>query len=485
MSKKIDSNYELWEKAKSAGTLELVSILSLLKSRSWSPKHPAEKEWFEELQNLCAPCKEFSIAEHSDDLLKDKNSIEVIQILSPFVCSGDFSIHFHNDNYLLTHCPASSGLVEFWTIPACEKKSQLKLYSRRSAFYLSKDGELLVSYTDRNTITVDSFPQMERIIEWEHPDSKNGNSYRIEVLTDDNEIIASDRTGGIYLLRAGVDADSLFKSEDTGKGFFVAVKNRAAGLRKFEKILPRKQVLLAAASNGGYLLIPSFDLSTAIVWSFPDCQKIATIDGEGTSEITFLSAAFSPDCQFLIATGVNELQVRKPPFTSISFSVKLGLGNDLPIFTISRDSALIAILPRSNPAQILLHSLRTGQQLSTLRLPDFFARYPVREMKFTPDNAHLLLTGAEDVYLAKTSGADFNAERLVVRTCANKRVRELSDEDIQKLDSIYRTCWISSKMRPWIDMMMYLHNRRRVNDIELEDRAPDDVAAYNIELRDA
>jgi WD40 repeat protein len=385
MSKNTESNHALWEKAKSAAPLELVSIISLLGFRGWSPKIPAEKEWFEELRNLCAPCKEISIAGHSEDLLKDKSSIEVIQVISPLVSAGNFSIHFHKDEYLLTHCPASSGLVEFWTIPSCERKSQLKLYSRRSAFHLSKDHKVLVSYTDRNTIAVDSFPQMERITEWEHPDVKNGNSYRIETLTDDDEIVATDSTGMIYFLRTVIDTELESGSSD----FFAAGKSSTPGLRRFEKILPRRQVLLAAAKSGRYLLIPSFDLTKAIVWSFPECQKIATIDGEGTSEITFLSAAFSRDGRFLIATGVNELQVRELPYATISFSVKLGLGNDLPIFTVSSDSNLLAILPRSNPAQIMLYSLRSGEHLDTLRLPDFFARSPVRELKFTPDNEHL------------------------------------------------------------------------------------------------
>jgi hypothetical protein len=95
------------------------------------------------------------------------------------------------------------------------------------------------------------------------------------------------------------------------------------------------------------------------------------------------------------------------------------------------------------------------------------------------------LVGVENVYLAKTSGADFNMERQVVRTCARKRVRALSEENILELDSLYRSCWISSQMRPWIDMMMYLYNRRRVVDIELENKSSDDVEAYNIELKDA
>lgn len=481
MSKKKDLNLELWEKAKSAGSLDLVNILSQLSFRSWAPKIPAEKEWYEELQNLCAPCKEITIAEHPDDLLKDKSSIEVIKVISPFVSAGNFSIYFHDEQYLLTHCPASSGLVEFWTIPSCERKSQLNLYSRRSAFHLSRDNKLLVSYTDRNTIAVDTFPQMERVTEWEHPDLKNGKSYRIETLTDDDEIIATDTTGVIYFLRAVIDKESDLDSRD----FFISGKSSTPGLRRFDKILPRKQVLLAAARDGRFLLVPSFDLSKAIVWSFPDCQNIATIDGEGTSEITFLSAAFSPDGQFLIATGVNELQVRSRPFTSISFSVRLGLGNDLPIFSISPDNALIAILPRSSPAQILLYSLRTGAHVNTLRLPDYFARSPVREMKFTLHNEHLLLTGSEDVYLVKTNGSDFSSERRVIRSCASKRVRELTDKDMQNLDTLYRSSWISSQMRPWIDMMMYLHNRRRVSDIELEDMSPHDVEAFNIELHDA
>ncbi|MBX9572282.1 MAG: hypothetical protein K2X77_25530 [Candidatus Obscuribacterales bacterium] len=482
MSKKTDRNLELWEQAKAANTLELVRILALLKERSWVPKVPAEREWFDELLNLCAPCKLESISENGDQLLWDRDSVEVIRLVSPFVSAGNYSIHLYKNEFLLTHCPASSGLVEVWSIPKCEQKFQLKLYSRRSAFHLSNDSSILVSYTDKNTIAVDSFPDYQRLCEWEHPHMNDGNSFRIEVLTDSNEIIATDLTGGIYFLKA---APRFLPKVDDSLSDFTVASGDSLGVRKFEKVLPRRQALLAAAKNGRYMLIPSFDLTNAVVWSFPDCKRIARIDGTGTSEITFLSAAFSPDSQFLIATGVNELQVRSEPFTDVLFTIKLGLGNNLPVFAVSPNSKRIAVLPRSNPAQIHVYELSSGNLLNCLKLPAFFARFPVYELRFTPDCEHLLLTGTEHVYLVKVSGESFAEERKVIRSRVDKRIRDLKDEDIKELDSLYGSRWISSQMRPWIDMMMYLHNRRSVNDIELEDAQFDQFEAYDIELEDA
>ena len=484
MSNKADQNYLLWETAKSAGTIELVRLLSTLKQRGWTPKIPAEKEWFEELINLCAPCSEDSINESSADLLRDSNSVEVIRILSPFVSAGNYSLHIYKDDQLLTHCPASSGLVEFWEIPTCEQRSQLKLYSRRSAFHLSKDKSILVSYTDRNTVAVDSFPEHRRIREWEHLELKQGNSFRIEVLSDDNEIIATDLTGGIYFL------STTQLPQDQKNDFFSAESMvNIKGMRKYERILPHKQVLLAASKNGRYLLVPSFDQTTADLWLFPDCRKIARVDGSGTSEISFLSAVFSPDSHYLIATGVNELQVRQEPFAQLNFSIPLGLGNNLPVFAISPDSKKIAVLPRSNPAQIQLHALSSGDHLGSLRLPEFFSRFAITELKFTPDCEHLMLAGSEHVYLIKLSGEDFSQERAVIRSHANKRVRDLDAANVVELDSLYRSRWISSQMRPWVDMMMYLHNRRKnIIDIDLEETQSgdlDEVGAFDIELEDA
>lgn len=464
MDKKQNPNRELWEQAKSAGTLELVRILALLKQRGWSPNNPAEKEWFEELMNLSAPCNSDAISQNAE-LLKDRNSIEVIRIISPQVSAGNYSIHFYDDS-LLTHCPASSGLVECWAIPTCEPKFNLKLYSRRSAFHLSRNKQLLVSYTDRNTISIDSFPENSRIHEWEHPELKFGNSYRIEILSDEDEIIATDMTGGIYFLSLAPNA----------------------GLRKYDKILPRRQTLLAAAKSGRYLLVPRLDLTSAVVWSFPKGERVAKVDVAGTTEISFLSAAFSPDSNYLIATGVNELQVRSAPFADLDFSIPLGLGNNLPIFAFSPDSKLLAVLPRSNPAQIQIFDLESGQVVQSLRLPAYFGRFPVNEMRITPDCAHILLTGTEDVYLVKIDGSDFSEERRIILLNAEKRIRNLSSEDVKQLDSLYRSRWMSSQMRPWVDMMMYLHKRCLDFDIELEEAemaSLDDVGAFEIELEDA
>ena len=461
MALRIDNDQKLWEQAQRADPFEMARILLILRERHWNPKNPLEKEWFDELTNLCAPCYTEALVQQMDDPLWQKGCAEVISVIQPCVSAGNYSIHVIDSEAILTHSPASSGLVESWSVPTCQAQFQRKLYSRRSAFNLSRDGKILVGYTDANTIAVDKFPECERLLEWKHPNTSA--SFRIEALTYSNEIVATDQLGTIFFLC-----------------------NESGTMRRHEGILPRKQSLLTASSNGRYLIIPRYDLRNASIWSFPEREKCASIDGEGTTEITLLRAAFSPDSRFLIATGVNELQVRKEPFTERLFSIKLGRGNDLPAFAISHDSKLLALLPRSNPAQIQIVSLLSGEIINVLKLPAFFSRYPAIEMKFTIDGKFILLSGQERVYLVKTDGTDFASERELVKEKSGRRTHELKQSDIDELNELILTKWVNLGLRPWIDMMLYLYKRNSLNDIEIaEPIASDEIAsAFDIALED-
>lgn len=434
---------EIWRIAQSAAPMEMAALLKELRNRDWVPPNALEKEWFDELSNLCTP---LDLNAFSNDLG------ELIPIIAPWHNGGDFSLRVLSNNELLTHCPASSGLLQGWSIPHCRELFQHRLYSRRAVCELSRDGKFLAIKTEMDTIALHSLPDAKLIREWKHP--LEGNSYRIFKFIDSGELLVTDRSNVIHFLSS---------TDNT--------------VRSYPKLLFRELPLLDCSNDGRFLITPEHGRRLATIWAFPQAEKLLSFRAD---ELAELRAAFSPNGKTVVLTSSIELQVRVYPFTEIVLQIPSGREISPPVVSFSQDNGVLAILRRTNRPELDFISLKTYKLLRKIYLPEFFSRHQITDIVFAPGNKELLLAGKETIYLINVAGSKSELSCDQLRKWANVKIRDFKVEDLQVLEHAFNDTWMSMYLRAWADMLIYLVKRRSY-DMEISESG-EQFSAYDMEI---
>lgn len=458
---KTKASESLWLEAQRSAPFKMALLLKELKERDWQPRDPLEKEWFDELSNLCIPLElgaftETFEHEGSSTLLNAPGQDELIPVITPNHSNGDYSLRVISDNEILTHCPASSGLLQGWQIPQCRETFQRRLYSRRSSCQISADGKLLASKTERDYIAIDRIADGKRQKEWKHP--QENNSFRIEKFLDTGELLVSDKSSVIHFLSTSDDS-----------------------MRSYPRLLFGKY-LIACSNDGAFIVSPDYGKKLATVWKLPELEKHLSFQTNETPQ----QVLFSPNSKILVLTSPTEIQVRSYPFTSPDICViERVRETSLPLLAISHDSKILAILRRFKPAELLFVCLETGKAKRKVVLPELFARHLISEIVFAPGNQDLLLAGKDSIYALNVSGRKANLSSKKLQEMSMIPIREFKDEDLEFLENSLQCSWLSLHLRPWVDMLLYLL-RRRTTDFEVSEieNSYEEFSQYDIEIAD-
>lgn len=456
--KKQDPNTAAWHEAQISAPIKMAGILRDLRARNWAPGDPLEKEWYDELSNLCAPLNLQAFTDSSQSKLRQSLELdnteefhedpELMPVIRPDTSAGDYSMRILSNDSILTHSPATAGLVQVWSIPTCTESYQLKLYSRRAACEISPDGKFMATKTEADLISLDMLPEGKTKKTWRHPGGDDGNSFRIEKFIGNTELVVSDRTNTIHFLSITSDK-----------------------IRSYPRILVMNKPLLACSGDGRLIVTPDYGKRLNTVWRIDPSVEPRTKAGsmalQGVEKlISFESdklpemrASFSPNADFLVLSTPIEVQIRRYPYDEIYFQMDLGRDIDQPIVTFSHDNNTLAVLRRSHPAELNFICMKKAAKVRSIQLADLFSRHLISEIAFSPDDTELLLAGKEKIYVVntstKTNCIDKNLLNLV-----NTRIRDIELGDLENLEKTYKSNWMSLYLRPWAEMLFYLVKRR-------------------------
>lgn len=473
---KTESSQTLWGEAQVSAPLQMARLLSELRERNWSPSEKLEKEWFDELNNLFAPLNHDAFKKGGSDILsmimqgenetvlhEDSNLIPIVE---PAHNGSEYSMHALSKGGVLTHSPASAGLIQVWSLPHCVETRKHKLYSRRSACAISRDSSLVASKTEMGRLSIDRIADGKTLKTWSHPQEEDGSTYILEKFLDNNEVIATDNRNTLHFL-------SLNKSLT----------------RTYANFLVRNKALIDCSNDGSMLITPEYGKRPYTIWKFKtalseieggirplsDMEKLLTL---GAESLPNMKARFSNDGKCLAITTPIEIQIRKFPFEEIVFQTILGRDIDQPLLAFDSESKLLAILRRSNPVELLFIDLQKGQIINRIKLAGIFSRYPISQIEFISDSQTLLLAGKERIYITnQTSKHDAVS---LMRRLVNIRIKDIELEDLQTLENAYESDLMSMYLRPWAETLLYLLKRRSY-DIAISE--PDsDGSRYDIEI---
>ena len=482
--KNTQTNDAIWLEVLTAAPLRMSALMKELKTRHYKPADSHEREWFDELSNLCAPLNMEAFTPVAQSFLRQSfeynfnstdelhEDAELTPVLIPDTSGGDYSIFILPENQLLTHSPATAGLIQVFSTPHCQQEYQLRLYSRRTSCEVSRCGKMLASKTESDEIALSSLPDGKEIRRWRHPQGEDGNSFRIEKFSDSGDLIVSDRTNVIHFLPC-----------------------KGSKIRSYPGMLVRQMPLLACSNDGKLLVTPDYGKRKNTVWeidpSQPPRTKPGSIRPEGVETLMSfdldrlpdMKAMFSPDKKYLVLTTPIELQIRIYPYEQIIFSMEPGRDIAQPVLAFSHDSKTLAILRRTHPAELSFMDMDSVKIKRSIKLADVFSRHPLSQIVFSANNKDLLLAGQEKIYTTsssnKTASIDQNLLKLV-----NTRIRDIEIEDLEKLEKTYKSKWMSMHLRPWAEMLFYLVKRRSYDIAISENEDSMDTSNCDIALAD-
>ncbi len=469
----------MWIEAQSSAPLQMAQLLSDLRERNWAPSEKLEREWFDELNNLYAPLNLNAFKKSGIDLLSKlmheeqehslHEDVNLLPILTPEHSGAEFSMHTLDDGRIATHAPASAGLIQVWTLPQCVETLKHKLYSRRSACAVSGDGLFVASKTETGKLAIDRLEDARTLKTWTHPNEFNGGTYMIEKYLNNNELLLSDSNNSVH---------------------FLSINMRVP--RTYANLLVRNKSLIDCSNDGSMLITPEYGKRPYTIWKFTntfsktdegirpnsDMEKLLSL---GSESLPNMRAKFSPNGKFLAISTPIEIQVRKFPFEEVVFQSELGRDIEQPLLAFDSDSQTLAVLRRSNPAELIFINLNQLQISKRLKLASIFSRSPLTQIEFMSDSKTLLLAGKERIYACKQN--DTHDATALLNRLVNLRIKDIQLEDLQSLESLQNSGWLSMYLRPWVETLLYLL-KRRTYDIAISE--PDKTQSrYDIEIAES
>ncbi len=466
------SNSELWLAAQKASPYKMAGYLKELHSRQWAPEGILEKEWFDELLNLCLPLDLEVFANvldenvYTGDLEGILKNTGMLPVIKPLHSGGSYSMRISSTGRCLTHSPASAGLIQGWALPFCRESFQMRLYSRRSSFESSRDCKLAAAKNENDLLVVYDLAESKKLKSFKHPASDLGNSYSILKFIGREELLVADRSDQIHFLPLQDREEKVYRSDRS--------------YRSYKGLLFRQRLPLAASDDGELILTPDYGKKPSTIWKLPEKEVFMNFD---KNTLPAMKALFSPDGNYLVTSdAIGQLQLRAYPFSDLLFSMELGREIEQPLLAISHDSALLACLKRSHPVDLHIISLVQGKHLKKLSLPEQFSRHLIIDIAFAASNNELLLAGKESVYVLDLLKKSSRLSNTLLFKLANTPVREFLDRDLKMLEASIQKSWHSIHLKPWVEMLIYLV-RRRSYDIEISEcQEQEQYSRFDIEI---